>query len=107
DPGGHRGRSEGKIPGAHLFVGVKTPRGAVIPAAVTGTDAGGFDHHVNVPADMDVQAFAYSAMFALTDEQGKGGDKKQGWVRTVRIGAGAKQKKIVVTVTGMNPAGGN
>jgi hypothetical protein len=100
DPAGTRAALEGKVAGADLMASVVSAKGTTMPVNKTGSDGGGHDHHLTVPADVDLTLVVYSKAFALTDGNGAAIDADKGLSQKVNIPSGTKQKMVVVNLVG-------
>lgn len=98
DPRSKRSELEGKVPGAHILIGVRTPGGRLVPVPVKATDKNGADHHLSIPADIPLKLVVYSRAFDLSDSGDRAIDKLNGMSTTVSIAAGAKQHKEVINI---------
>lgn len=98
DPNASLASTEGKVPGASLMVGVRTPNGIITPIPKTASDAAGADHHLPVPPDTDLLFVAYSKTFKMTDITGAPIDQQAGLAKPIRISAFQAQLKEVITI---------
>lgn len=101
DPSGKRQSSEGSVPGAHLFTGVKSPSGIVIPMVAT-QNGSGYDHNLLIPYDTDLQFHIYSKYFNVSDNNNNGAavDKNNGNVTPIHVNNGNKPPSLKYTITG-------
>lgn len=70
DPGGLLAQHEGKTPGAHLLMGVRSDAGFFRPASVVAQDSGGRRYEVTIPFDAKMNLVVASSFFRLTDGSG-------------------------------------
>ncbi len=70
DAGQLLSRHEGKTPGAHLLLGVRSDAGIFHTASVVAQDPGGRDYSVTIPFDAKVNLVVASSFFRLTDGTG-------------------------------------
>ena len=98
DPHGTRASSEGKIPGASLFLAVQAPNGRMFPIPMTAKDSGGFDHHISVPAGTNFVFKAFSTMFQMTDGIGQSISQQGGRSATINVPPGQAQYQQVINI---------
>jgi hypothetical protein len=70
DPSGLLVQNEGKTPGAHLLLGVRSDAGIFHTASVIAQDPGGRDYSVTIPFDAKVNLVVASSFFRLADATG-------------------------------------
>jgi hypothetical protein len=70
DPGRLLLQNEGKIPGAHLLLGVENDAFAFRPARVVSEDANGRNHQIVIPFNTPVKLVVHSSFFRLSDAAG-------------------------------------
>jgi len=70
DPTGLLAQNEGKTPGAHLLLGVRSDAGIFHTASVIAQDPGGRDYSVTIPFDAKVNLVVASSFFRLADATG-------------------------------------
>jgi hypothetical protein len=98
DPHGTRASLEGKIPGASLFLAVQAPNGRMFPIPMTARDAGGFDHHISVPAGTNLLFKAFSGTFRMTNGIGQSIGQQGGWSGTINVPSGQAQYQQVINI---------
>jgi|SRR5579872_1283893 len=103
DPVGVGAATSATVKGAHVFVGIKSPSGQIVPTWVTTTDSTGFDHDIVVPPNANLTLTVFSKVFAISDDTGALIDKSIGAAVTfvAPIAGVAAPKKF--TITGLNP----
>lgn len=94
-------QSEGRIAGAHLLVGVRTPASTFRPAVLASQEAAGRTLHVVIPFDKPVHVEVASSFFKLADSSGAA-FSRPGTAIPVMIPAGQKAPTIRLSVTGRN-----
>jgi len=70
DPNGLLAQSEGKTPGAHLLLGVRSDALIFHPASIFAQDSAGRTYQVTIPFDANVNLAVASSFFRLTDATG-------------------------------------
>jgi hypothetical protein len=70
DPTGLLAQHEGKTPGAHLLLGVRSDALIFHPASISTRDSGGRTYEVTVPFDAKINLTLASSFFRLTDKTG-------------------------------------
>lgn len=70
DPNGLLAQNEGKAPGAHLLLGVRSDALIFHPASTVSQDSGGRTYEVTIPFDAKVNLVVASSFFRLTDSAG-------------------------------------
>lgn len=70
DPSGLLAQNEGKTPGAHLLLGVRSDALIFHPASIIAQDTGGRNYQVTIPFDANVNIVVASSFFRLTDATG-------------------------------------
>ncbi len=70
DPGGLLAQNEGKTPGAHLLLGVRSDALIFHPASVVAQDSAGRTYQITIPFDAKVNLVLASSFFRLTDGMG-------------------------------------
>jgi hypothetical protein len=70
DPNGLLAQNEGKTPGAHLLLGVRSDALIFHPASIVAQDSGGRNYEVTIPFDANVKLVVASSFFRLTDAAG-------------------------------------
>jgi hypothetical protein len=99
DPKGKKAANEAKGPGSALFLRLLSPNGRVFPIPMTAKDATGFDHHLRVPAGVDLTFAASSNALTLADNPGQAKKLKQGELSIqVNIPKGQTQHKEVIDI---------
>jgi hypothetical protein len=98
DPNGTRASSEGKIPGASLFLAVLAPNGRMFPIPMTARDPGGFDHHIFVPAGASLVFKAFSATFQMTGGTGQLISQQAGQAVPINIPSSQSQYQQVINI---------
>jgi len=98
DPNGTRASSEGKIPGASLFLAVQAPKGRMFPIPMTARDSGGFDHHMSVPVGTNLVFKAFSGTFQMTDGIGQSISQLGGRSVTINVPSGQAQYQQVINI---------
>jgi hypothetical protein len=102
DPSGKRASTEGKVEGAHVFAGVKSPTGMTLPTGVTKLANGGFDHDIVIPFDTTLQLVVFSKAFAIADDKGAGVDKAAGASVGINVPHGTTPPPKKFVITGVN-----
>jgi hypothetical protein len=69
-PGGLLAQNEGKTPGAHLLLGVRSDALIFHPASVVAQDSAGRTYQITIPFDAKVNLVLASSFFRLTDGMG-------------------------------------
>jgi hypothetical protein len=67
DPSGLLAQNEGKTPGAHLLLGVRSDVGIFHTGSVIAEDPAGREYSVTIPYDAKVNLVVASSFFRLTD----------------------------------------
>lgn len=98
DPNGTRASLEGKIPGASLFLAVLAPNGRMFPIPMTARDAGGFDHHISVPAGTNLVFKAFSSTFQMTNGIGQSISQQVGLSGAINVPSGQAQYQQVINI---------
>ncbi len=98
DPNGTRAASEGKAPGAALMLAVRAPNGRMFPIPMVTKDSAGADHHLAVPAGVDLVFMAASQGLAATNSLGASISNQAGSSVTVNIPSGQTQHKEVINI---------
>ncbi len=70
DPSGLLAQNEGKTPGAHLLLGVRSDALIFHPASVVAQDSAGRTYQVTIPFDAKINLVVASSFFRLTDGTG-------------------------------------
>lgn len=92
-------QSEGRIAGAHLLVGVRTPAFTFRPAVLTAQEGTGRTLRVVIPFDRPVKVEVASSFFKLADSNGAA-FSRPGTAIPVTVPAGQKAPTIRLSVTG-------
>jgi hypothetical protein len=102
DPNGTRASKEGKVPGVGLVLVVRAANGAQVHIPQTKSDSTGADHHVYVPAGVDLSVIGVSLGFQISSNSAKaqaavvGGSPNV--MMPVNIPTGATQHQETITV---------
>jgi catalase (peroxidase I) len=70
----------------------------MIPIPLTALDKDGADHHLYVPAAMDLAIHAYSGTYSMSDGNGVSVGKQAAYAQPFNIPAGAQQFKQTITI---------
>lgn len=92
---------EGKTPGAHLLVGIRTDSLSFQQAAITAPNTAGRSYRVIVPFDRSFRLTVASAFFQVTDATGKA-LPKTGNILPVIVPSGQPAPALVLNIVGIN-----
>jgi hypothetical protein len=101
DPQGKRSSTEGKVPGAVLFLRVHPAGGRAISIPLTSSSGNGFEHHVLVPPATDLVMNAYSNSYTISNSAGTistPATSSRGYSITFNIPTGTAQHKETISV---------
>jgi len=100
DPGQFLSQNEGKIPGAHLLMGVADDGHAFRTVSLLSQDASGRNSQIVVPFGSAAKLVVFSSFFHLADDQGRPLAQAVSYTVPLTVPAGQQPAPIKLTVTG-------
>lgn len=100
DPGQFLPKYDGKAPGAHLLVGVRSNALGFRTASVASQDSGGTNYQVTIPFGETVNLVVASQFFSLANATGQALSSSGGNAVQLLIPSGQVPPAITFTVTG-------